>query len=125
MRIGKSFWIFVIGCIVGGAIGVSFAAFIEIALHAIKEPPPPRIAGQQVPAQTYQIDFSKRYNLILESQRDSAKYTNCLIKGFTTKKNVSMRGYGYFDRWLVVELADGRLVYLPNHRIEVIEEAQQ
>jgi hypothetical protein len=125
MKIGKSFWIFIIGFIVGGAICISFASFIEIALHVIGEPPPPRIAGQQVPAQTYQIDFSKRYNLILESQRDSANYANCLIKGFTNKKHLSPRGYGYFDRWLVVELADGRLVYLPNHRIEVIEEAQK
>ncbi|MHC4657404.1 MAG: hypothetical protein ACYS91_20655 [Planctomycetota bacterium] len=28
MRIGKSFWIFVIGFIVGGALGISFAAVL-------------------------------------------------------------------------------------------------
>jgi len=125
MRIGRTFWIFVAGLAIGFVLAAFLAAFAELFLLASREPVPPKVAGQQVPPQKYQIDFSKRYNLKLASHYGSATYDNCLVKGFTLAKEDSSRGIGYFAKWVVVELPDERLVYLPPGSIEVIEEAQQ
>ncbi len=124
MKIGKGFWIFIGGLVVGVFLGICFATFMTILLESTK-PLPPRVAGVAVPAKTYEIDFSKRYNLTLESGRDFTTYTSCLIKGFTQGKRESSLRYEYFNTWLVVELPDGRVVYFPPRNIVIIEEAKQ
>ncbi len=126
MRIGKSFWI------VGGGIVVVVALFWLFIIFGIffsysskpREPSPPKIAGHKVPSQIYEIDFSKRYNLKLDSQSGLHTYTNCLIKGFTYEERERSRGYSYFETWLVIELPDQRLVYLQPRSVTIIEEAQ-
>jgi hypothetical protein len=129
MKIGKGFWLFVGGMAVGGTIGFYSFIFLNMFLASTK-PCPPKVAGVRVPANTYEIDFSKRYNLTLDSRYDSAThtYTDCLIKGFTQGKKESESSsssrYEYFDTWLVVELSDGRMVYIPPHNIIMIEESK-
>ncbi|MHC4160181.1 MAG: hypothetical protein ACYSSO_14005 [Planctomycetota bacterium] len=125
MRIGKSFWIFVGGGFVGACAMIFLISVFEILIAIYpKEPSPPKIAGHKVPSETYKIDFSKRYDLRLSSNYGLQTYANCLIKGFTYEKREGSRGYSYFDTWLVVELPDQRLAYLPPRSIEVIEEAK-
>jgi hypothetical protein len=125
MKIGKGFWLFIGGIVIGGIIGFYSFIFLEFFVTSVK-PLPPKIAGVRVPSNTYEIDFSKRYNLTLDSQHGSATYTNCLIKGFTKGKTESESSsrYEYFDTWLVVELSDGRIVYFPPHNIIMIEESK-
>jgi hypothetical protein len=127
MKIGKGFWLFVAGVVVGGVISFYSFLFLKI-FFARSKPSPPKIAGIKVPSQTYEIDFSKRYNLILDSRGGSSPYTynNCLIKGFTKGKDESGSSsrYGYFDTWLAVELSDDRIVYFPPHNIIMIEESK-
>lgn len=119
------FWIFVIGCIVG-AMAVSFLMLAaQVYLSVAAEPSPPKIAGHDVPAEVFKVDFSRRYNLKLDSRYGQDSYDNCLIKGFTYDEKEGGRGISYFEKWLVVELADGRLVYLSPHNIRVIEEAAE
>ncbi len=126
MRIGKSFWIFVGGGIVGAFAFFSLFIIVQIffSYSESKEPSPPKIAGHKVPSQIYEIDFSKRYNLKLDSQSGLHTYTNCLIKGFTYEERERSRGYSYFETWLVIELPDQRLVYLQPRSVTIIEEAQ-
>jgi hypothetical protein len=126
MRIGKSFWIFVAGVVVGASALAFLISVLDLflVLHP-KAPTPPRIAGHKVPAEQYDIDFSKRYDLILDSDHGRRTYSNCLIKGFTYEKREGSRGYSYFDTWLVLELPDKRLVYLPPRSVDIIEQAKQ
>jgi hypothetical protein len=125
MKIGKGFWLFIGGIVVGGVIGFYFFVFLEFSFAHMK-PSPPKIAGVRVPSKTYEIDFSKRYNLTLNSDHGSSTYTDCLIKGFTQGKTESESSsrYEYFDTWLVVELSDGRIVYFPPRNIIMIEESK-
>jgi hypothetical protein len=126
MRIGKSFWIFVAGGVVG-AFALAFlisASEIFLMLHP-KAPTPPKIAGHKVPSEQYDIDFSKPYDLILDADHGRCRYSNCFIKGFTYEKREGSRGYSYFDTWLVLELPDKRLVYLPPRSVDIIEQAKQ
>jgi hypothetical protein len=123
----KNFWIFIFGCITGALVVCSLIIASEIFFRVAgkREPSPPKVAGHKVPSEVYKVDFSKRYNLKLESYRGQHTYDNCLIKGFTYEEKEKSRGYSYFEKWLVVELPDKRLVYLQSGNIRVIEEAQQ
>jgi hypothetical protein len=121
MKIPKGVWIFMVGMAAGGVICFYAYLFLGVLFSSV-ESSPPKIAGMTVPQKTYEIDFSKRYNIIL---RNSATYTytNCLIKGCThSGKESSSRGGYYFDTWLVVELSDGRMVYFSPHDITILEE---
>jgi hypothetical protein len=126
MKVRKDFWLFIGGIVIGIIIGCYFFAFVRFFLFlAPRKPSPPKIAGVKVPSKTYEIDFSKRYNLTLDSQHGSVTFTNCLIKGFTQgKQESSPSRYDYFDTWLVVELSDGRIIYLPPHNVVMIEESK-
>jgi hypothetical protein len=123
MKIKKGVWIFIAGLIVGGTI--AFWSLLGLQFF-IKEATPsaPRIAGIKVPEKTYEIDFSKRYNLTLDLRSGPNTYSDCLIKGFTKSQPESFSRYEYFNAWLVVELPDGRIVYLPPHDVTMIEESK-
>jgi hypothetical protein len=127
MKIGKGFLLLIVGIVVGGTIGFYSFIFLRFFLASTK-PSPPKIAGVRVPSKTYEIDFSKRYNLTLDSRYRSDTYTykDCLIKGFTQGKTESESSsrYEYFDTWLVAELSDGRIVYFPPRNIIMIEESK-
>ena len=125
MKIGKGFWLFVAGIVIGGIIGFYSFIFLKFFVpHG--EPLPPKIAGVRVPTKTYDIDFSKRYDLTLDSRYGPEKLVNCLIKGFTRGKTESSSSsrYEYFDTWLVVEQPDGRTIYFPPRNIMMIEESK-
>ena len=127
MRTGKSDWIFFIsGGVVGAIVMFFLCSIVGIFFSASKprEPSPPKIAGHKVPSEIYEIDFSKRYNLKLDSQSGLHTYTNCLIKGFTYEERESSRRYSYFETWLVIELPDQRLIYLQPQNVTIIEEAE-
>lgn len=127
MKIKKDLWLLIGGIIIGIVIGFYLFVFVRFILFMVpKEPSPPKIAGVKVPSKTYEIDFSKRYDLTLDSQHNSVTFTNCLIKGFTQGKTEpsSKSRYEYFDTWLVVELSDGRIIYLPPHNVVIIEESK-
>jgi hypothetical protein len=95
----------------------------------------PTLAGQKLPANMFQIDFSKRYNIFPTGGYGSSGdrvYQNVKILGFVgspegREKNAgSFMGsdyFSYFGKWLVLELYDTRKVYLPVSAIGVIEEA--
>ncbi len=127
MKLGRGFVFFVLGGFAGAfAIVVMIVAFQIFIVSHSEEPSPPKFAGQEVPSEVYDVDFSKRYDLMLDSYgNDQHIYSNCLIKGFTYKKNEGSRRYSYFEKWLVVELPDKRLVYLQPRNITVIEESKQ
>jgi hypothetical protein len=123
MKIKKGVWIFIVGLVVGGSIGFYCFLCIEFFLKEAK-PSAPRIAGIKVPEKMYEIDFSKRYNLTLDLRSGLNTYSDCLIKGFTKSKTESFSRYEYFNAWLVVELPDGRIVYLPPRDVTMIEESK-
>jgi hypothetical protein len=127
MKTRKDLWLLLGGIIIGAIIGFYIFVFFRFLLFlSPRKPSPPKIAGVKVPSKTYEIDFSKRYNLTLDSQHSSVTFTNCLIKGFTQgKTELSSSRYDYFDTWLVVELSDGRIIYLPPHNVIMIEESKQ
>lgn len=130
MNIDKSLQTFIGGGIVGFFFAIFIVIFFEIFIGFFtpsrpERPSPPKIAGHKVPAKKYEVDFSKRYDLILNSDSGRQRYDNCLIKGFTyEKKGASRGGYSYFETWLVIELPDERLAYLPPRNVDVIEEAK-
>ena len=71
------------------------------------EPPrPPRLAGQNVPDKLFNIDFAKRYNLLLRSSdAPNNRYENVQLLGFTGRIETGGFKGGYFDHWLVLQLA--------------------
>src|SRR5207237_1388773 len=89
---------------------------------------PVELAGEKAPAKFYEIDFNKRYDLITQGYRgERLTYTNCKILGSTRpaepKQSSGLSSYSeYFEKWLVIELPDGRLAYLPADHIDMIEE---
>ena len=133
--------------ILGGGIlaGLLFLALIinGVASQSTpKAPRPPELGGQQVPDKVYEIQFDQHYDLFCSFYPEEPTiYRNCKILGFTGGRTTPSRASGsggisgfsgsgsasyyteYFDHWLVLEMADGRLAYIPPHAIKYIEEA--
>ena len=97
----------------------------------------PVIAGQQVPERRFRLDFSKRYDLIV-GQRFHEEVTRTIegvrILGFTSLREDEAETKGvkdaqtsndYFDHWIVGELRDGRLTYVPPGTILSVQESAQ
>ena len=94
----------------------------------------PTIAGQQVPEGRFRLDFSKRYDLILGQRFEEGTRTmeGVRILGFTSPRGPGTQAegggngtssYDYFDHWIVGDLPDGRLTYIPAGSILAIEES--
>jgi hypothetical protein len=137
------------GLILSGGIlaGLLFVILIYgvSSQSAPTTPRPPELGGQQVPDQIHEIRFDRRYDLFCSFYREEPTiYRNCKIIGFTGSGEESigsgrasgsggfsvLSGSGstsyytkYFDHWLVLELADGRLAYIPSSAVKYIEEA--
>ena len=80
-----------------------------------------------MPKENFVIDFSHRYNLILSDYKGQRSYENARILGYTgeTVRESSgsySKGYGHFERWLVLELGDRRRAYLSPGNIAYLEE---
>jgi hypothetical protein len=88
----------------------------------------PEIAGQEVPATNFVIDFNKRYNLIYSENQEGKAFQNIKIIGYTGTKVKESSGsfsddYSFFNHWLVIERIDGRKVFVPTSGISYMEEA--
>lgn len=109
-----------------------------------RAPRPPELGGQKVPDAVFDIRFDRQYDLFCSFFSEQPTiYRNCTILGFTGRgeeSTSSARGSGigvfsspsgsgsayyerYFDHWLVLKLADGRLAYIPPGAVKYIEEA--
>lgn len=142
-RLGRSL-------IAGGLLACLFLLTALFFASASRRAPatsrPPELAGQQVPARVYEIRFDQKCDLYCAFFRDEPTvYRNCKVLGFTGREEGSTRaergspssgfafssgswsgsysGRRYFDHWLVVELSDGRLAYVPPTAVRYIEEA--
>lgn len=133
------------GGIVAGLLLVVLLIYSVASQNAPAPPRPPELGGQQVPAKVYKIPFDRKYDLFCSFYGDEpTTYRNCKILGFTAhgeESPGSSRAAGaggfsspsgsgsatyyteYFDHWLVLELADGRLAYIPANAIKYIEQA--
>lgn len=140
--------IFILG---SGIVILAGFLFLALLIYAVASPTPPtaprppELGGQQVPAKVYEIQFDQKYDLFCSFyQEELTTYRSCKILGFTGHGEESARpgrasgasgfafssGSGsasyytqYFDHWLVLELADGRLAYIPPSAVKYIEEA--
>lgn len=139
------------GCLIvcGGFLAVLILSLLFYVAVPSRKPPvtprPPELGGQQVPARVYEIRFDQKYDLFCSFyQEEPTIYRNCKILGFTGRgeePGSSGRASGsggfafssgsgsgsyrteYFDHWLVLELADGRLAYVPPNAVRYIEQA--
>jgi hypothetical protein len=125
------------GCLVGSvAVVVSFIASSSRPKPA--ESQPPEIGGQKAPSLVREIDFDKRYDAHCAFfEKEPTVFRGCKVVGFTGPANPgrepSGRGdyfsssggyYHHFDRWLVLELSDGRHAYIPPNALRYLETAK-
>jgi hypothetical protein len=129
--------------VLGLLLLVVFLIYGAASRTAPQAPRPPELGGQQVPAQVYEIRFDRKNDLFCSFYgEEPTTYRNCRILGFTGRGEETSRtgrasGSGgfssfsgsvsyateYFDHWLVLRLADGRLAYIPPNAVKYIEEA--
>ena len=113
--------------VLGGFVAFVLAVILYVSSTSRGEQPPV-IAGQQVPQTIHKIDFSKRYDLIIRGYAgENLVYRNCRIVGLTGDRQLSSGSDSYqgWDRWIVLELADGRLAYIPPSNVFSIEQTAQ
>ena len=87
----------------------------------------PTLGGQELPNANYVIDFSRRYNVICNDYKGTHTYEDIKILGYTGKtvresSGSLSSGYGFLERWLVVELQDGRQAYFSPSSISFLEQ---
>lgn len=88
----------------------------------------PTLAGRELPNANYVIDFAGRYNVICNDYKGAHTYENVKILGYTGKavresSGSLSSGYGFAERWLVVELPDKRQAYFSPSSISSLEQA--
>lgn len=131
------------GC---GAVLAATAAAVAVAAAFRPRTPearPPEVGGQPAPSAVRVIDFTRRYDAYCEFFRDAPTvFRGCKVVGFTgpdeptagdrsggsyllSSGSGSGSGYRYFDRWLVLELSDGRLAYVPPSAVKYLEAAKE
>jgi hypothetical protein len=122
----------IIGAIVCALILCSTCVMGLILYQPPKFDPTPKIAGQKVPDTIRKINFEKRYDFHSNiTGPNQTVFRNCKIIGFTGDWSEekgggsfgSGGGYRFFEGYLVLELSDGRLAYIPPRLIEFFEEA--
>ncbi len=121
----KNVFYIVVGVILGffGSAMLSECSNVENLAHV------PQIAGQDVPQENFMIDFTKRYDVICsDHNKEKMIYSNVKILGYAGEHvkesgGFISKGYNRFNRWLVLETADNRRVYLSENKIEYLEEA--
>jgi len=97
---------------------------------------PPEIGGQAAPAAVREIDFGKRYDAHCSFfEKEPTVFRGCKVVGYTGPDSAGEEGSGsgsfssrtanrFFDRWLVLELSDGRLAYFPPSALKYLETAK-
>jgi hypothetical protein len=117
-------------------LGIMRIASIAVILAACagcrvssNEPDPPRVAGQQVPKESIELDFNGRFDLHTNLGKDGIVFKNCRFVGFLAgDEETSFEGkFGKLMHstrdWLVIEQANGRRVYIPGGTIIYFEDA--
>jgi hypothetical protein len=134
------------GGILAGLLLLGVFIYAVASHSAPAGPRPPELGGQQVPEKVYEIHFDQKYDLYCSLFHEApTTYRSCKILGFTGRGGESVSagraagssgfafssGSGsassyaqYFDHWLVLELPDGRLAYIPPNAVKYIEEAK-
>lgn len=112
-----------------GAVGApcAIALLVLISNARSKADKPPTVAGQSVPDQHVTLDFSNRFNIYRRDVGTNQVWRDCRFVGFTgpyteTRGFGSSSGYGYFHKWLVVETADHRRLYIRPESIDYLED---
>ena len=113
------------GCLLGVAAVVG-SFVVSASRPKPAEPQPPEIGGQRAPSLVREIDFTRRYDAHCAFlEKEVTVFRGCKVVGFTGPatpgKESSGRGdsfsssggYHHFDRWLVLELSDGRMTPCP------------
>src|SRR3954454_2404529 len=111
-----------------GCVGVLIAGGVVAAAVALGSRPqpakvqPPEIGGQAAPDTVREIDFGKRYDAHCSFFGDEPTvFRGCKVVGFTgrdapgdegTSYSSSRSTHQFFNRWLILELSDGRLAYI-------------
>lgn len=122
-------WVYLI---LGAVLAV---AAIPICFFVLRRPPevqPPEIGGQQTPASVREIDFTQRYDVHCSfNDKEPTVFRGCKVVGFTGPDaptggglSGSLSARQYFARWLVLELSDGRLAYIPPASLKYLETAK-
>jgi hypothetical protein len=118
----------------GGALA-GLLSLVVVLGHAFDSaadnPKPPDLAGQPVPAAPHEIRFDVPCHVYCTFFRDEPTvFRDCRIVGFTGRSDGQGARFGFsseygrhFDQWLVLKLADGRLVYIPPSAVRYIEES--
>ena len=122
-----------------GCAGVFIAGTVIVAAIALHRPQqakaqPPEIGGQEAPDAVRQIDFGKRYDAHCSFSGDEPTvFRGCKVVGFTGRDTPEEEGRSFsssgsfhqiFNRWLVLELSDGRLAYVPPTALKYLESAK-
>ncbi len=87
-------------------------------------------ATQQIPERAFVLDVSKRYDVTCAQEgKEPRTYKHVKLLGFVGKPKkgdggdlVSSAG-DYFEKWMVLELSDGRRAYIRPRTIDIIEES--
>lgn len=118
---GRDFGFLLLGGIVAFILSMGLLAAVRPGRDRV-----PEVAGQQIPKTVHRIDFSKRYDLVVRGWgSERLVYRNCRIIGVTgngDSSGGSRSDYGW-DKWIVLELEDQRLAYIPPNSIFSIEQA--
>ncbi|MBN9518621.1 hypothetical protein J0H58_08895 [bacterium] len=129
-------WYIVIGCAGGFVAGVVVTSMGLASRPKPAGDEPPSVGGQKAPATVREIDFDKRYDVYCSFfEKEPTVFRGSKVVGFTGPANagqevgggsgLSSRGYyQHFDRWLVIEQADGRLAYIPPNSLRYLEAAK-
>lgn len=113
-----------------GAVGAgaALAAMLALVGPGSRAKVPPTVAGQPVPAQHIELNFSNRFNVYTRNSASNQVWLSCLFVGFTGQP-IEDRGfssdsrYSFFRQWLVLEPRSGRRVYLRPESVDYIEDA--
>ena len=111
---------------IGLVVGLFLAALPSMCTSH-REPPRPRIAGQQVDDAQVQIDFGRLVDVYLKpysgSEDEPRVFERCRIIGVIgedtpERDSSSWKSYRSFEGWLCVEFEDGRRAYTPKSDVE-------
>jgi len=115
--------------VAGGAVAfiLCFILYVVASTPSRPQPNVPTIAGQPVPLQQVNLNFSNRYDFHIDFRGVDQAFLDCKLIGFTgdtiMRDNGISGGYTYFQNWVVLEDRDGRRIYTSAGDIQYIEDA--
>jgi hypothetical protein len=121
--------------LLGFTLGIIVTLFVRGSRPVVTEVQPPEIGGQKAPATVREIDFTKRYDVYCTFFEKEKVFPGCKVVGFTGPEAkghepsgglslTSRSDYQHFNRWLSLELGDGRMAYIPPSALRYLETAK-